>query len=65
MRNYFLEDPVHPNGGITVGCKDDHTKKHMYITPWIETGKKDTLEKVIAEIGVWCKKAKPKQITLF
>ena len=24
MRTYFLEDPVHPNGGITVGCKDDH-----------------------------------------
>ena len=46
-------------------AKNDHTKKHMYQTPWISTGKKDTLEKVIAEIGVWCKKAKPKQIALF
>lgn len=46
-------------------AKNDHTKEHMYITPWISTGKKDTLDKVIAEIGVWCKKAKPKQMRLF
>ena len=24
MRTYFLEDPIHPKGGITVSCKDDH-----------------------------------------
>ena len=23
MRTYFLEDPFHPSGGITVDCKDD------------------------------------------
>lgn len=24
MREYFLEDNLHPKGGITVECKDDH-----------------------------------------
>ena len=24
MRKYFLGDPLHPKGGITVSCKDDH-----------------------------------------
>jgi hypothetical protein len=24
MREYFLEDVLHPNGGITVRCKDDN-----------------------------------------
>ena len=24
MREYFLEDPLHPNGGITIGGQDDH-----------------------------------------
>lgn len=24
MREYFLEDPLHPNGGITVRCKYDN-----------------------------------------
>lgn len=23
MREYFLEDPLHPNGGIVVKCKDE------------------------------------------
>lgn len=22
-REYFLEDPIHPKGGITIKCKDD------------------------------------------
>lgn len=57
--------PIGSEGYWLSIAKNDHTKHHMYQTPWIETGKKDTLEKVIAEIGVWCKKAKPKQIALF
>jgi len=24
MRKYFLEDPIHPKGGITINVKDDH-----------------------------------------
>lgn len=24
MREYFLEDVLHPNGGITIKCEDDH-----------------------------------------
>lgn len=24
MRDYFLEDPYHPNGGITIGVLNDH-----------------------------------------
>lgn len=24
MREYFLKDPIHPEGGITIGCRDDH-----------------------------------------
>ena len=24
MREYFLEDGLHPDGGITIRCKDDH-----------------------------------------
>ena len=24
MRKYFLRDPLHPDGGITINCKDDH-----------------------------------------
>ena len=23
-RTYFLNDPLHPKGGITIKCKDDH-----------------------------------------
>ncbi len=23
MRTFFLEDPAHPKGGITICCKDD------------------------------------------
>lgn len=23
-RKYFLEDPLHPKGGIEITCKDDH-----------------------------------------
>jgi hypothetical protein len=23
MRKYFLEDPIHPKGGITINCEDD------------------------------------------
>lgn len=23
MRKYFLEDPLHPKGGITIECNDD------------------------------------------
>lgn len=23
-RTYFLNDPLHPKGGITITCKDDH-----------------------------------------
>lgn len=23
-REYFLDDPLHPNGGITIKCKDEH-----------------------------------------
>ena len=23
MRKYFLRDPLHPDGGITIRCKDD------------------------------------------
>lgn len=24
MRQYFLEDPIHPRGGVSILCKDDH-----------------------------------------
>lgn len=24
VRKYFLEDPLHPKGGIVIECKDDH-----------------------------------------
>lgn len=23
MREFFLEDPLHPEGGVTIKCKDD------------------------------------------
>lgn len=37
MRKFFLEDPLHPNGGISINCKDDRDCvfcKHCYSTFW-------------------------------
>ena len=40
----------------------DTAKHHFYCTPMLE---KDSLEKVIREMSMYCKKAEPKQVSLF